>query len=82
MTRDELMAVIKDQLLSIAPEADADALDPAADLREAIDIDSMDFLNFVTALHQRLQVDIPDADAGKLLTLAGALDYLAGKLGV
>jgi acyl carrier protein len=41
----------------------------------------MDFLNFVIALHQRLQVDIPEADYPKLSTIAGATTYLAGKLG-
>ena len=34
---------------NIAPEMDLGKLDPPADLREALDIDSMDFLNFVIA---------------------------------
>ena len=37
----------------LAPEADLASIDPAADLREALAIDSMDFLNFVTAIHHR-----------------------------
>ena len=57
------------------------AIDPAADLREAIDIDSMDFLNFVTAIHHRLGVDIPELDYPKLVTLDGAVAYLAAHLG-
>ena len=48
----------------------------ATDLREQADLDPMDFLNFLTAVHQRLAVDIPDADAGRLATLDGAIDYL------
>ena len=43
-------------LAGIAPEAELEALDPNADLREALDLDSMDFLNFVIRLHQRLRV--------------------------
>ena len=81
MNRDEILAVIKDELLRIAPEADLGAVDPSADLREEIDIDSMDFLNFISGLHQRLEVEIPDAESGKLASLDGALAYLAAKLG-
>ena len=81
MTRDDIRAVLKDELGRIAPEVDFDAIDPAADLREAVDIDSMDFLNLLTALHLRLGVDIPEADNARLITIDGALGYLAAKLG-
>ncbi len=79
MTRDEIRAVIKDELGRIAPDVDFEAIGPGEDLRDAADIDSMDFLNLVTALHARLRVEIPEADAAKLVTIAGALDYLAAK---
>lgn len=82
MNSAEIRKVVQEELNNIAPEADLANVNPAGDLREAIDIDSMDFLNFVTALHQRLGVDIPDADAPRLLTLAGARDYLGAKLGI
>ena len=52
----------------------------AADLRDALDLDSMDFLNFVIALHGSLGVDVPEGDYVKLATLNGAVDYLAGRL--
>ena len=52
-----------------------------ADLREALDIDSMDFLNFITAIHHRLGVEIPELDYPKLVTLDGAVAYVAAKLG-
>jgi acyl carrier protein len=81
MTRDEIMAIVKDELLRIAPETDLDVVPSSADLREELDIDSMDYLNFVTALHQRFQIDIPDADTRRLTSLDGALDYVADKLG-
>jgi len=55
-------------------------VDPAADLREALDIDSMDFLNFITAIHHRLGLDIPEVDYPKLVTLDGAIAYVAAKL--
>ena len=50
-------------------------------MREALDIDSMDFLNFVIAVHHRLGVEIPELDYPKLVTLGGAISYLEAKLG-
>jgi acyl carrier protein len=82
MTPEEIQAVIKDELARIAPEIDFEAIDPAADLRDEADIDSMDFLNLVTALHVRLGVEIPEADSAKLITLQSAVAYLAEKLAV
>jgi acyl carrier protein len=73
-------AILRDELGNIAPEADLKTIDPRADLREALDIDSMDFLNFVTAIHHRLGLDIPELDYPKLGTLGGALNYLKAKL--
>jgi len=81
VTRAEIRQAIIEGLGNIAPETDPGSVEPDADLREALDIDSMDFLNFVIALHQRLQVDIPEADYPKLSTIAGATAYLAAKLG-
>jgi len=76
----DIRAVLLEELGNIAPEIDVEAIDPGADLREALDIDSMDFLNFVTAIHHRLGVDIPEIDYPKFLTLAGAVAYVDGKL--
>lgn len=73
--------VIQEELSNIAPEVDLAGIDPGADLREALDIDSMDFLNFVTAIHRRLGVDIPETDYRKLITLDGAVAYLTVRLG-
>jgi acyl carrier protein len=76
----DIRKVVEEELGNIAPEVDFAAVDPAADLREAIDIDSMDFLNFITAIHHRLGVDIPEVDYPKLVTLDGAVAYLTPKL--
>jgi acyl carrier protein len=80
MNEADIRAVLQEELSNIAPEANLREIDSAADLREALDIDSMDFLNFVTALHHRLSVDIPELDYPKLVTLAGAVRYLTTKL--
>ena len=81
MTEADIRAVLQEELGNIAPEIDLQKVDPSADLREALDIDSMDFLNFVTAIHHRLGVDIPELDYPKLVTLDGAVGYLKTKLG-
>ncbi|MGB9466160.1 MAG: acyl carrier protein [Candidatus Acidiferrum sp.] len=46
-------------------------------LRDQLDIDSMDLLNFVVGLHKELQVEIPEADYPRLATVNGFVDYLA-----
>ncbi len=72
----ELKQAIRRLLSEIAPEVDVAALDPVKDLREQIDIDSVDFLNFVIRLHNEFGVEIPDADVAKLVTLDGCAGYL------
>ena len=80
MSNDNIRNILLEELGNIAPEADFQNLDPSADLREALDIDSIDFLNFVTAIHQRLGINVPELDYPKLFTLDGAKSYLASKL--
>ena len=76
----DIRKVVQEELNNIAPEADIASVNPKADLREAIDIDSMDFLNFITAVHHRLGIDIPELDYPKLVTLDGAYAYIEAKL--
>ena len=81
MTDLELRAAIIRALQHIAPEIDPATLLPNVDLRQQVDIDSMDFLNFVVELHRTLGVDVPEADYAQVGTLDGAVAYLAPKLG-
>jgi acyl carrier protein len=81
VTRNDITAVLIDELGRIAPEIDASRLDPNAELREELDIDSMDFLNLVTGLSERFEIDIPEIDYPKLATLGHAIDYLVQRLG-
>lgn len=64
-------------LAEIAPEADLARLDPKRSLREQLDIDSYDFLNLMIALHQRLGINVPEADYGRVDGLEALLAYLA-----
>ena len=76
MTEAEARLLVLDTLSAIAPEADFAQLPGTAALREELDLDSMDFLNFIAALHERTRIDIPEADYPKLFTLDGAVAYL------
>ncbi|MFM9844904.1 MAG: acyl carrier protein [Dongiaceae bacterium] len=76
MNEAELKNLILELLSSIAPEADYSSLAGDANLRETLDLDSMDFLNFVTALHQRTGKNIPESDYPELITLDKAINYL------
>ena len=80
MTEAQIREVIDRVLNGVAPEVDFSSIDPARSLRDQIDIDSVDFLNFVIGLHKELQVDIPDADLPKLGTLNGCAAYLLSRL--
>jgi len=81
VTEAEIRQTVKEALSNVAPEVDWDAIDPAKDLRDQIDIDSVDFLNFVIGLHKQLNLEIPDSDVAKLVTVNGCVAYLTGKTG-
>ena len=80
MNAEQLKSAVLDALGEIAPELEPDKIDPRASLREQLDLDSMDFLNFVLGLHKALGVDIPEADNRKIGTLEGCVAYLEAKL--
>lgn len=76
MTETQLRQVITRVLGRIAPEADLAHLAPAADLRQTLDIDSFDHLNFLIGLNDELGIEIPEADYGQLVTLTDVVQYL------
>ena len=78
MTDHEIRKLVAEVLSGIAPEADLASVGDDEELREALDLDSMDFLNFVIALGERTGRKIPEADTPRLFTLRGLLDYLGG----
>lgn len=73
------MAVLE-ILRTLAPEIDPARIIPDKALRGQIDLDSMDWLNVLVAVHERLGVDIPESDYVHLATLDGIVAYLASKL--
>ena len=73
----DIRQLAADVLAGIAPEADLGAVADHEDLREALDLDSMDFLNFIIGLSQGSGVPIPESDYPKLFTLQGLVTYLS-----
>jgi len=67
-------------LSGIAPETDPATVDPTEDLRDELDLDSMDELNMITRVSGRLGIDIPEKDYPLMRTLDGAVDYLTGRM--
>jgi acyl carrier protein len=80
MTPAEIRSIALATLKSIAPEIDETDLRSDRPLRNQVDLDSMDWLNFLLGLHQKLKVEIPEADYAKLVTLDDVVTYLAAKL--
>lgn len=76
-SKDEIRGIVLRVLGEIAPEADPARIKPAVSFRDQLDLDSMDFLNFVIGLHQAFRVDIPESDYPKLATLEGCVEHLA-----
>lgn len=81
-SREEIRDVIFDALGAIAPEIDPAMIAPERPLREQIDIDSFDFLNFIIRLHEILGIDIPEKDYAELLTLNSSVEYLMQRCAV
>ena len=77
MNASDIRRLAADVLAGIAPEADLSGVGDGEDLREALDLDSMDFLNFIIGLSQGSGVAIPEADYPRLFTLQGLVAYLA-----
>lgn len=79
MTKQEIKETVLRVLGQIAPEADLSQLKPNLRIRDQMDIDSMDLLNWVIGMHKELKVDIPETDYPKLATLDGCIEYLAAR---
>lgn len=77
MNETQARALAADVLAGIAPEADLASVRDDEDLRQALDLDSMDFMNFVIGVSERSGVNIPEGDTPRLRTLRGLVTYLA-----
>lgn len=81
MNASQARALAAEVLAGIAPEADLSAVGPDEDLRAALDLDSMDFLNFVIGISEGSGIAIPESDAPRLSSLRSLEAYLGGAAG-
>jgi acyl carrier protein len=80
MTQEEIRQSVLQALSDIAPEVDPATFRTDLGLRDQLDIDSMDSLNFLIAVHEQLQVDIPEADWARLQSIDELVEYLRGRI--
>jgi acyl carrier protein len=80
MAKDDIRAAFLADLTAVAPDLDPDAVGDGDHLQDDLGLDSMDFLNLVSALHKRFGLPIPEADYPRLATPARAIAYLKEKL--
>jgi acyl carrier protein len=76
MNAEKLEAVLAKELRRIAPDVEITEIDKDGDLREEFDIDSMDFLNLVTALSKQFSIEMPEADYPRMATFNAMVTYL------
>ena len=79
LNREEIRVTTLRILGEIAPEADLEHIKPDVSFRDQLDIDSMDFLNFVVGLHETFKIEIPEADYPKMTTLNDCVEYLISR---
>ena len=80
MNKEDVRTAILNIIKDIAPDEDLSNLKGGVNLREQIDLDSMDFLDIVMELRKRYGVEVPEADYEKLATLDLTVEYLEPKL--
>ena len=80
MTRAQIHEQVVAILARLIPGVDPTLLAPDASLRKSLAADSMDILNFVTALHDELGIEVPERDYARLDTLEGCVAYVDAAL--
>ncbi|MDX5478032.1 MAG: phosphopantetheine-binding protein [Cyclobacteriaceae bacterium] len=80
MSEEEIKKTVFQLLKRIAPETDPSLLMPEENIREALNIDSFDALQFIVAISEKLKVDIPEEDYGKTTNLKSLIGYLLKKI--
>ncbi len=80
MTDNEIKELVLRELSNIAPEIDPAQIDPKINLRDQVDLDSMNVLDLMVAIHDATGIEIPEADYSKILTLNDFVSYLGPRI--
>jgi len=73
----DFRAVFVEELVRVAPDIDPETVGDDEHIQDDLELDSMDVLNLVSALHARLGVDIPETDYTEISSASKAAAYLA-----
>ncbi len=80
MTKEEIKKTIKEEITMVAPDVDESDIPEDENLQQALEIDSYDFLNLLTALFEKLGVEVPEKDYGNVATLNAMAEYFAQRV--
>ncbi|PXY36507.1 acyl carrier protein [Prauserella flavalba] len=75
-TPDRARDAVRTALLGIVPDAELDDVRPDENLRQALELDSMDFLAFVRRLADATGKEIDEDDYPRLETLDSCVGFL------
>lgn len=79
-TEDRVRSAVRAAFRRVAPEVDFDGIDPRDDIREQVDLDSVDVLNLMVELDEELGVEVPETDYDEISTLDGMVRYLVTRM--
>jgi acyl carrier protein len=79
MTKEEIKAIIFQVLRQVAPDATPETLSDTANIRAELEMDSFDFLQMMVAINEKTQVDIPEQDYAKVVSIQTLTDYILAK---
>jgi acyl carrier protein len=79
MTEDQVKQIVIDIINEIAPDEDTTDLKSEVNLRDQMDLDSMDFLDIVMELRKQHGIEVPEEDYPKLASLDSCAEYLTPK---
>ena len=79
MNEEEIKEIVFQLLKKIAPDTEPSTLKPNENIRETLNIDSFDSLQFIVALNERTGIEIPEEDYGKIVTLQALTAYIKNK---
>jgi len=80
MNLEKIKKIIITEILNIAPEVEEKEIEEDEDIQESLELDSFDFLKILTALNEKLGVDVPEADYEKVDTLNKMVEYFSKRL--
>ena len=79
MTKEDVKEIVLNIIAEIAPDEDLSNVQASVNLREQLDLDSMDFLDIVMELRKQHNIEVPEADYPQLASLESCANYLTPK---